>query len=118
MSVQDNSFDIFRVLIVFKSTLVKTFLFTQLGNSVSVELVPLVHLQDCISNLWSRHQVGLQNTGLPLSIFRTVKLHAINEESSHFLDSVELQEHLSNCVHIDVWVLGIEGLSNIQGILR
>lgn len=118
MGVEDHSFDILRILVVLESALVQSLLLTELGNSSAVELVPLVHLEDGIGYLRGSHEVHLEYAGLPKTVFWAVGLHAIDEEGSHLLNSVELEEDLGDGMHIDVGVLREDRFSHVQSTLR
>lgn len=118
MSIEDDTFDVFGVLIVFQGSLVQSLLFTKLSDSVSVELIPLVHLENGISYLRSSHQVHFQHSSLPKSVLRSIVFHAVNEEGSHLLDSVELEEDFCNSMNIHVGIPLKYRFRDIESILR
>lgn len=104
VGVEDDSLDILDVTVVFECSLVEPLLFAKLGNTIAVELVPAVHLKDGVSHLGSSNQVHLQGLCLPRTVFRPVEPHALDQESRHLLEPVELEEQLRDPVHVNVRV--------------
>ena len=103
MSVQHDSLDILHVGVVLESTSIKTHLLAHLGDLLAVVLGEYVEFENSLSDVWSGHEVDLENFGLEVTLVLSVSFKSFQEESSALLEFVELKEHVNNLINLSLW---------------
>jgi hypothetical protein len=62
-----------------------------------------VKFKDTFSNIWSTHEVDLEDFSLEMTLICSVSLQSIEQKGGAFLDLVELQESVNNLINISFW---------------
>lgn len=96
MGVNDGPLDVVDVSVVFKSSLEKTCLFTEMGNMSTIIMAEHFISKDGIGNLRSAHQVHFKNTGLKMPLIFSVFLENVKKEGCGLLNEAHLLEHIDN----------------------
>ena len=105
MGIDKNSLDILDISIVFKSSLVESFLLAKSSYFGFVVKIPDLHLKDALSDVRSYHDVDLKNFSLVTGIFRSVLSHTVEKKRSEFLNSVFLEEKISNLMYVEIFIV-------------
>lgn len=118
MSVEDDSADVFNIRVIFEGSLEELLSFAECSNLETIVLIPFSEIEDSINNVWLVENIPFKNFCLPWTIFRSVCFHAINKESTHFLEFACLTEDFSNLMDICGRVSGNHCLSKLNSLLR
>lgn len=114
MRVEQHSLNVLDFSVILKCALVESLLFAESCNFRLVIEFPYLHLQNTLDNLRSNHDVDLQHFCLIISVLGSVLTHAVEQQRSKLLNSVALQEQVSDLMNIQVFVALIQLLCESQ----
>jgi hypothetical protein len=103
VGVQHNSFDVLHVSVVLKCSTVKTNLFTHLSDLFAVVLSENVKFENSFGNIWSAHEIDLENFSLKVSFVLSITLKSFEKESCAFLEFVKFKEYVYNLINLSFW---------------
>lgn len=103
MGVEHDSLDIGHVCVALEGSTVETNLLAHLCNLFSIVLREEIELEDSLGNVWSTHEVDLEDLGLQVSLIGSVALEGLEEEGGAFLDLVEFQENVDDLIDLGLW---------------